>query len=166
MNELKDHTGHAIVTIMSGQKSPLERFKILSKVLSSILITSDSIGIYNGVQSLLIPRDQYLNDVEELKKNGTPVTLWVYIGLRKSATGNCAYTYGLKELDKQEMEIIDSKLNLDELYSFLLNITSYVIGNNITLRSGETLGYTTDQKVPVTISKGRFVEGQSFKLKI
>lgn len=166
LDELKDHTGHAIVTILAGQKSPLERFKILSKVISSILTTSNAIGVYNGVQSLLTPPKQYLDIVEELKEDGIPVPLWVYIGLRESATGNSAYTYGLTELEKQEMEIIDSKLDLEELYSFLLNITSYVIGNDITLRSGETFGYTVDQKIAVTLSEGGFIDGQSFKLKI
>lgn len=166
MNELKDHTGHAIVTIMAGQKSPLERFKILSKVISSILTASNAIGIYNGSQSLLTPRKQYLDIVEELKHNSLPVPLWVYIGLRASATGNNVYTYGLTEFEKQEMEIVDSKLDLEELYNFLLNITSYVIGNDITLKSGETLGYTVDQKIAVTLSKGEFIDGQSFKLKM
>jgi hypothetical protein len=116
--ELNDHDGHAIVSIMEGQKSPLERFKILSKVLCSILITSDAVGIYQGSQSLLIPRRQYLDNVELLEKDGIPVMLWVYIGLRKFATENCAYTYGLKEFQKQEIEIIDSKLSLDELLDF------------------------------------------------
>ncbi|HEY4323240.1 MAG TPA: DUF4261 domain-containing protein [Mucilaginibacter sp.] len=166
LEELQDHTGHAIVSIMAGQKSPLERFKILSKVLCSILITSGSVGIYDGTQSLLIPRKQYLGYIEELKEGGNPILLWVYIGLREFKTGNCAYTYGLKCFERQEMEIIDSKLSLDELFHFLANISSYVIGNDVTLKSGETLGYTADQKVPITSTKGRFVQGESFKLKI
>jgi hypothetical protein len=166
LEDLKDHTGHAIVTVMAGQKSPLDRFKILSKVLCSILITSNSVGVYQGSQSLLIPSKQYLNNIEALKSNGTPVFLWVYIGLKKYKTGNSAYTYGLKDFQKQEIEVIDSSLSLEYLLEFLGNIASYVIANDITLKNGETVGYTADQKVNVTISKAQFVEGQSVKLKI
>jgi hypothetical protein len=162
--ELKEHTGHAIVSIMAGQGSTLERFTILSKVLCSILNVSDAVGVYQGSQSLLIPRQQYLNHTEELQNGDVPVMLWIYIGLRKIATGNCTYTYGLKDFQKQEIEIIDSAQSLDELYGFMSNIAAYVIGNDVTLKAGETLGSTAEQKMPITLSKGRFVEGESLKI--
>jgi hypothetical protein len=164
--ELEDHTGHAIVTLMTSWKTPLERFKILSKVLHSILTTTDAVGVYQGSQSLLISRDQYLNDIEELKEGGIPTMLWIYIGLRKYATGNCGYTYGLKDFQKLEMEVIDSKLSLEDLFNFLSNIASYVISGEVTLKSGQTIGNTADQKIAITSSKGRFVEGESIKLHI
>lgn len=166
LEDLKDHTGHAIVTIMDGQKSPMERFKILSKVLCSILITSNSVGVYQGSQSLLIPSKQYLNNIEKLKDDDTPIFLWIYIGLKKFKTGNSAYTYGLKDFQKHEIEILDSSLSLEELLEFVGNIASYVITDDITLKNGETVGYTDDQKINVTISKAQFVEGQSVKLEI
>jgi hypothetical protein len=162
--ELKDHTGHSIVSIMSGRKLPLDRFKLLTKVLYSILSTSNAIGIYQGNQSLLVPKRQYLDSAEELKNDESPINLWVYIGLRKTAEGNSVYTYGLTEFGKQEMEILNSKLNLDELYDFMANICAYVINRNVTFKDGETLGYTAEQKVNITSSKGCFVEGKSLKL--
>ena len=60
---------------MSARNPPLERFKILSQVLSSILMTSDAVAIYQGSQSLLIPRKHYLSHVEELKEGGIPLEL-------------------------------------------------------------------------------------------
>ncbi|MEO6522850.1 MAG: DUF4261 domain-containing protein [Mucilaginibacter sp.] len=165
LTDLREHTGHAFVTIMAGKKSPLERYKILSKLLYSTLITSGSIGVYQGSQSLLIPRSQYLATIEEAG-GSIPVALWIYIGLRKPTSGNNAYTYGLKDFEKNEIEIIDSELSLEELYDFLLNITSYIISNDITLKSGETIGFTAEQKIPITLSKGEQVTGESFKLKM
>jgi len=166
LEELKDHNGHAIVSVMHGQKSSLERFGILSKLLSSILMTSKAIGIYQGNQSLLIPRNQYLANLNILEEGDIPVNLWIYIGLRNSANGNNAYTYGLTEFQKKEIEIIDSTLSLEELFDFLSNILSYIISNDITLKTGETMGMTIDQKIAIASSKGRFVEGESIKLKI
>ncbi|MNY58126.1 hypothetical protein D3C86_1944270 [compost metagenome] len=55
---------------------------------------------------------------------------------------------------------------MEELYGFILNITSYIINSNITFKDGETLGYTEDQKIKITSSKGQFVEGQTLKLEM
>jgi len=164
LEDLKDHTGHVLVTIMTGQKSIPERFELLSRVLYSMFKTSDVVGVYQGNQSLLIPKQQYIDGIDMLEENSFPVMLWIYFGLRKLETGNCAYTYGLKDFNKQEIEIIDSKLSLEELYDFLLNITSYIIENDVVLKSGETIGSTADQKISITSSKGIFVEGESIKL--
>ena len=164
--DLKDHNGHAIVSVMGNKKQPIERFGILSKLLCSILATSNCIGVYQGNESLLIPREQYLDHSEDLKGGGVPVLLWVYIGLRKTALGNSAYTYGLKNFKKQEIEIINSKLELEELHAFLANIASYIIKSDITFKSGETVGFTATQKIKITASKGKFVEGQTLKLEM
>ena len=166
LDDLKDFTGHSIVSIMSGTKPTAERFKLLSKVLHSILTTSNSIGIYQGSQSLLIPKQQYIEGAEAFKNDETPINLWVYIGLRKSDEGNSVYTYGLNEFGKHEMEIVNSKLSLEELYDFISNICSYVISSNVTFKNGETLGYTADQKIKITLSKGQFVDGQTLKLEM
>ncbi|MDN3583699.1 DUF4261 domain-containing protein [Mucilaginibacter flavus] len=166
VDDLKYHTGHAIVSVMAGKKSVLERFKILSKVIGSVLIASDAVGLYDGNQSLLIPKSQYLANLEVLEYDDIPVSLWIYIGLQKRQAGNCVYTYGLKAFQKKEIEIIDSNLTLEELFDFLFSVVSYIIGSDITLKNGETIGLTADQKISVIVSKGRFVEGQSIKLKL
>ncbi len=164
--DLENHNSHAFVTIVSSNNSEVERFKILTKILSSIIATSNCLGIYQGSQSLLIPKKQYLSSAEELKSNQIPVDLWIYIGLRKGKDGNSAYTYGLTAFGKLEMEIINSKLALEELHSFLNNICAYVIDSDITFRSGETLGYTAEQKIRISKSSGQFVEGQTLKLEM
>jgi hypothetical protein len=164
--DLEKHNSHLIVTVMSNNKSEVERFGILTKVLSSILATSNCIGVYQGSQSLLIPKLQYLDSAEALKSNQIPLDLWVYIGLQKSENGNNAYTYGLTAFGKPEMEFINAKLDLQEMHSFLSNICAYVINSNVTFKSGETLGYTAEQKIKITKSKGQFVEGQTLKLEL
>jgi Domain of unknown function (DUF4261) len=165
-DDLENHNGHAIVSIMSSQKSPKERFTILSKLLCSILSTSNAIGVYQGSQTLLISKSEYLDSIEEIKQQGAPVPLWIYIGIRPSEKGSSIYTYGLTEFGKQEMEVINSQLDIEELYAFICNISAYVINNNVTFKDGETLGYTEDQKINIKSSKGQFVEGQSLKLEM
>lgn len=164
--DLENHNSHIIVTVMSSKNNEMERFKILTKVLSSIVATTNCLGVYQGSQSLLIPRQQYLDSSEALKTNQIPLDLWVYIGLRKGENGNSAYTYGLSAFDKLEMEFINARLDLGEMHSFLSNICAYVINSNVTFKSGETLGYTAAQKIRITKSKGQFVEGETLKLEM
>ncbi|MDP5200141.1 DUF4261 domain-containing protein [Flavobacterium sp. DG2-3] len=164
--DLKNYTGHAVVSVMSAQGSQIERYTILSKLLCSILSTSNSIGVYQGKQTLLIPRNQYLENIDDLQQGKSPAHLWVYIGIKTSEEGNYLYTYGLPEFDKQEMEIIKSPKELLEVFNFFANIVSYVINGDITLRNGETLGYTEDQKIKITASQGMFVEGQTLRLEM
>lgn len=164
--DLENHNSHIIVTLMSSNNTEIERLKILTKVLASITATTNCLGIYQGSQSLLISREQYLDSAEALKSNQIPIDLWLYIGLRRGESGNSAYTYGLTVFDKLEMECINTKLNLEELHSLLGNICAYVISKDVTFKSGETLGYTAEQKIRITKSKGQFVEGETLKLEI
>ncbi len=133
--DLENHNSHIIVTVMSSQKSEVDRFCILTKVLSSIVATTNCIGVYHGSQSLLIPREQYLHSAKALKTNQIPIDLWIYIGLRNGEKGNNAYTYGLTAFDKLEMEFINTELELEDMFSFLSNICAYVINSNIIFKS-------------------------------
>lgn len=162
--DIKHIDGHAIVSIMNGNKTNLERYFILSKVIFSILSTSKSIGVYQGSQTLLIPRKQYLDFHNDIKNNEIPIPLWIYIGIRKTEIGNSIYTFGLKDFNKLELEIINSKSSLDEIHTFILNIASYVIKKNIALKDGETIGFTADQKILIKQSEGKYLEGDTLKL--
>ncbi|WP_443939772.1 DUF4261 domain-containing protein [Pedobacter sp. MW01-1-1] len=162
--DLENHNSHSIVSVISNNSTELERFTILTKVLASIVATTNCIGVYDGLQSLLIPREQYLDSAEVLKSNQIPLDLWIYIGLRKGQNGNSAYSYGLTAFGKLEIEFINSKLDLEEIHSFLSNICTYVINSNITFKNGETLSYTEEEKFTIAKSKGQFVEKESFKI--
>lgn len=164
--DLENHNAHVLVTITSSKNTALERFKILTKILASIVATTNCIGVYQGTQSLLIPREQYLQGAEALNSNQIPLDLWIYIGLGRSENGNNVYTHGLAAFDKLDMEIINTKLDLEELHNLVWNISAYVINQDITFKNGETLGYTAEQKIKISKSAGHFVEGQTLKLEI
>jgi len=167
LEDIQDVDSHAIVSVLSGDLTIVERHLLLSRILFAIIATTPScVGIYQGSQTLLIPREQYLDYQEELALGKVMVPLWVYIGLRTTDAGNSLYTYGLRVFGKQEIEVIDSALPLEELYSFLVNICSYVIGSNVVFQHGETLGYTAEQKINITASKGILVEGETLKLEL
>lgn len=164
VEELKDHTGHAIVSVLSGNQSAFERNQVMSKLICSVLATSKAVGVYKGSQSLLIPSEQYLSFMELIKEGSAPVPIWVYVGLRTLPGGNSGYTYGLTQFGKRELEIIDSSMSLEELYGLLMNISAYVIERNIEFEDGETIGESEEQKIKLKKGKGQFVEGEVFRL--
>lgn len=166
LEDIEEVDGHAIVSVLNGSLDLVERQVLLSRILYSIIATSTCIGVYQGSQTLLISRQQYLDAYEEIKGGEVVVPLCIYIGLRTTEEGNSIYTYGLKAFDKQELEVVNSPLELEELYSFFTNICSYVIGSNVVFKHGETLGYTAEQKIQITASKGVFLEGETLKLEM
>lgn len=166
LDESAAFTGHAVVALMPGSSDALLRHKVLTKVVYSVLKTSDAVGVYKGNHSLLLPRKQYLESAPLLLNNGLPVDLWVYIGLQQSRGASSSYTYGLYLFGKKEFEILNSKMELEEMYNCLYNLCAYAIGNDIAIAGGQSIGYTADQKIRVTLSRGQFVKGRSLKLEM
>jgi len=97
-------------------------------------------------------------------EDALPMLDWVYFGLYQSEEGNNVYTYGMTAFGKEEMEILGSKHGLTELQRFMLGIACYVIGSDVTLHEGETLGVSKEQRLPIIRSKGVSVEGMTLKI--
>lgn len=164
LEDLKDHHAHIIIAITNGSFNMIKRFKLQTQLLCSVLRTTNAIGVYIGEQSLLIPKDKYLRDAENMSDTILPINLWVYFGLRVVDGLSNAYTYGLKAFAKDEIEVLDSNEDLYNLLEMLINITQYVLLNDVTFKPGQTLGYTAQQQIMISYSEGSYVEGNSFKL--
>jgi hypothetical protein len=164
LEDLKSHKSHLIVSITSGGHDQIKRYKIFTQVICSLLRTTNSLGVYKGNQSLLIPKDDYLNEASSMSDDYLPLNLWIYFGYQVAKTGNSGYTYGLKEFDKSEMEIIDSSKSITEISKFLFNITHYVLDNDVTFKDGQTCGMSADERIAIAFSKGKLVEGNTLKL--
>ena len=151
-----------------GSNTPaVERYSLLSKVNASILRTCETaIGIYQGASTLLLPKNLYIDFADLLLEDMLPIQLWVYIGIINSDEKSSVYTYGMKEFGKSEIEIIDAKMNGSELYDFLLPVLDYVLQQDVTLRHGETIGFTEEQKIKITESKAVYLDGNSLKLEL
>ncbi len=163
LEDTDEHQSHLIVSLMQGGQDQIKRFKIFTKIICSLLRTTNAIGIYKGNQSLLIPKDDYLNEAQVMSEEFLPLNLWIYFGLRVTDKGKSGYTYGLKEFNKTEMEILDSSKSMEDIREFLFNITHYVLDNDITFQDGQTIGDSAEEKILIKFSKGRFTEGNTFK---
>ncbi|RZK01817.1 MAG: DUF4261 domain-containing protein, partial [Flavobacterium sp.] len=145
LEDTKDHKSHLIVSLIQGGQDQIKRFKIFTQVLCSLLRTTNAIGVYKGNQSLLIPKDDYLNEAEAMNEEYLPLNLWIYFGLRVTDNGNSGYTYGLKEFNKVELEIVNSSKSLEDIRGFLFNITNYVLEYDVAFQDGQTVGGSEEE---------------------
>ena len=60
--------------------------------------------------------------------------------------------------------MLDTQAEPGDLHSFLLDLAGYVLGGDVTLHDGETIGYTEDQDLPVTRSAGVWHSGMTLKI--
>ena len=51
-----------------------------------------------------------------------------------------------------------------DLRGFVLDIASYVLEQDVTLRDGETIGFSEGQKLPITRSAGIWHDGMTLKI--
>jgi hypothetical protein len=164
VNDLQHHRSHIIISILNGTENQVKRFKIFTQIICSILRTTDSIGVYMGNQSLLIPKKDYIYEASLMNDHHLPLRLWIYFGLRITDKGESGYTYGLKEFNKNELEILNSTKDINAISLFLLNISHYLLQENVTFKDGQTCGFSEDEKIEIKLSAGKFNEGDTFKL--
>ena len=162
--EAGNHKGHIIVSIMNGGKDPVKENLLYSRIAASVLNNSKSIGIYIGGRTLLLKKEFYLANVEMMSEKDLPLYNWIYFGLRQENGKQSIYTYGLADFNKSEMEIVNSKHSLEELNEIMYDLTHYVIAYDVVLRDGETVGFSEEQKLKVSKSKGKYLEGETLKI--
>jgi Domain of unknown function (DUF4261) len=162
--ESAKHKGHIIVSIINGGTNQIKENLLFNKVVSSILNNSKSIGVYIGGRTLLLSKDFYQGNLEDISETNLPINNLIYFGIRKENNKNSVYTYGLRDFGKKEMEIIESKHGIDELLEMMYNLTSYVLESNVTLNDGETIGMSEKQKLKIKLSKGKYINEQTLKI--
>lgn len=73
------------------------------------------------------------------------------------------YTYGLRKFGKDEIEVY-ANAPLGDIRDFVLDIVAYILEYDVTLNNGETIGFSEYLKLPITLSKGIALNGESLKI--
>lgn len=164
VDETAKHKGHIILYIMKAGKNPVKENLLFSKIASAVMNNSNSLGIYIGGRTLVLRKDFYQNNVELMDNEDLPLYNWIFFGLVKENNKQSVYTYGLADFGKIDMEIVESDNSLEELNEMMFNLTHYVIAFDVTLKEGETIGLSEDQKLKISKSKGHFLDGKTLKV--
>lgn len=159
----KTHVAQIILAVLPQDCSPIDSSKLFTKLAASCLKLPNAIGIYsNGTVAhpeMFIDMAELIRDEEML-----PLLNVVYFGLIGTENGTDGYTYGLKAFGKDEIEVLGSPLSPADMRDFLISISEYIVGEDVTLRNGETIGFTEEQRLPISRSEGIYLEGQTIKI--
>ncbi|WP_442602026.1 DUF4261 domain-containing protein [Paenibacillus sp. KN14-4R] len=160
----KTHVAQIILAVFTRSGSSLDSGRLYTKLAASCLKLPNAIGIYTS--GTVFQPELFLEMAEVMKSDNIfPLLNLVHFGLVRTETGINAYTYGLKSFGKDEIEILESQVTAAELRDFLINISDYIVEQNVTLSDGETIGFTAEQKLAITRSEGVNVNGDSLKIK-
>ncbi|WP_405199147.1 DUF4261 domain-containing protein [Christiangramia sp. LLG6405-1] len=165
VTESSEHKAHIVLSLMNAGKNPVQENLLYSKIASAVINNSKAIGIYIGGRSLVLKKDFYQANVEMMSEEDLPLYNWIYFGLRKENGKQSIYTYGLADFGKMEMEIVESENSIEELDEMMFNLAHYVVAHDVMLKDGETIGISAEQKLKISVSKGKFLEGNTLKIK-
>ena len=160
----KAHKAHIVVAVLGEEEKLLERGKLFTKAMAVCCKQKYATGVYtSGV--VFEPRF-YEGLTDMLKKDELPIFNWVWFGLYRSEGGLNGYTYGMDVFGKEEMEVLNTDAEPEDLRDFLASLASYVLACDVTLQDGETIGFSADDKHTITRSPGVSLPEEQMTLKI
>ena len=161
---VKTHQAHLLVAVLGIQQDILERGKLFSKAVATCLGYANALAVYTD--GAVYQPCFYRDFAMMMKKNELPFMDWVWFGLFNDKNQAGIYTYGMKKFGKDEMEVyVDAKqVNFNELRAFMVDIVGYVLSSNVTLRDGETIGFSEEERLAITRSKGVALDGETLKI--
>lgn len=165
----KNHKAQLMVAIAAKEGiKDVEKAKLHVKVTASLTKIKNVIGV--NILGIVMKPSAYYDYAKDILKNSKslPLLVLVYIGIYSNDEGKTlsAYTYGLSNFGKKELEIISTNESPEYIYELLNSISYFVIENNVELNVDETINYTNNREIKLSISKAIAVDGESIKLEI
>ncbi len=161
----KSHKAHILVSVLGKDAGLFEKGKLFTKVVSSCLKQKGAIAVYTD-GAVFEPRF-YCDAASVMQQDDDvlPILDWVWFGVYQTKEYAGIYTYGMRKFGKEEMEVYAENADLNDVRNFLLEIVTYVLDCDVTLKDGETIGFSEDQKLDITLSDAIALEGKSLKIK-
>lgn len=156
------HQAHLLVAVLGRGHAPLEAGELFVKVACACLKAQNALGIYD-CGTVWLP-EHFIESAMVMKEGEPPLGDLVFVGLYRDEKGVSSWTNGLNSFGREELEILHSSHEPSEVYDMMWDISAYLIMEGAVLRDGETIGFTADQKLPLTLSEGVYVKGQSMKI--
>ncbi len=150
---VRQHRAHLLIVVMpltSNVAAPVAVMSLYSKLVCACLADDNALGIYTS--GTVFAPDFYQEMCNPLRRGELPIMAWIFVGLYSDESGSNAYTIGLEQFNKMEMEILASQHEPNELFATLCGICDYIIANDVILRDGETIGFSDDEKLAITRS--------------
>ncbi|MDO3408317.1 DUF4261 domain-containing protein [Saccharibacillus sp. CPCC 101409] len=159
--EIDGYRAHVIVSV-SGVIDPVGGHVLFTQVLCSMLKQEQALALY--MSPMVMSAEAYIQSAMLLKEGELPVQLWVFVGLYEESEGVSSYTVGLRHFGHEEIEVLRSSQDLTDVFELTFNIAGYIVDCGAKLNDGETIGFSEEQRLSLTLSPGIAVEGDSIKI--
>ena len=151
-----------MIAVLGKEKGLLERGKLYTKLVAACCRQKNATGVYT---SGVVFEPRFYEDFADMMNDGElPIFNWIWFGLYRSKNGVCCYTYGMEVFGKDEMEVLDADAEPAELRDFLSSLVAYVLEYDVTLKDGETIGFSEDDKHAITRGEGVSLPGITLKI--
>ena len=158
----KQHQAHLLVAVLNREANAIEAASFFTDTVNLCSMETKALGIYT---TGTVYEPSFYNEWAGKLRNGEmPLPLWVYVGLVRDENGNSGYTYGLTLFGRLEVEVIGTSHSPEEIYNFLYNVCDGILSEGMYFHDGETLSFTSEERLLITKSKAVYVEGDSFKI--
>lgn len=159
------HGAHLLVTVM-GNGDMLDRARLYVKVTAALLNQEQALALYS--EGAVYQPEMFRECAGVMKDGSVPILNLVWFGLYGDGKKTGVYTYGLRRFGKEEIEVYvpADKADLNYIRNFLVSVAAYVLKENVVLRNGETIGFSADEKLPIKVSPGLAVKGNTVKIDI
>lgn len=158
------HEAYVMVVVINKGASTLSNATLSVQVSSSIARQKNAIAI-DSLGTLYEPEYYIKTTNVFLDEDMLPIPLMIFIGIYEQNNKINGYTYGMHHFGKQELEVLSSRKSPEEIYHFLTDVAAYLISENVALKDGESIGFSIDQRIPVSLSKGIATIGNTFKIR-
>ena len=160
----KAHRAHLMVAVLGKEENLMEKGRLFTKVVAACCRQKYATGIYT---SGVVFEPRFYEGFADMMKNGElPIFNWIWFGLWRNEKGLNGYTYGMEAFGKDEMEVLGTNADPNDLRDFLASLASYVLENDVELHDGETIGFAEDDKHTITRSPGVGLPEEQMTLKI
>lgn len=159
-----EHQAYAMVVVINKGTSTINNAVLSVQISSTVLRQSNAIAI-DTLGTVFEPA-YYIKTADAfIDEDMIPIPLMIFIGVYHQDDKINGYTYGMHRFGQQELEVIGSKKSPEELYHFLTDVAAYLISEDVGLEDGESIGFSENQRIPVSLSKGIATVGNTFKIR-
>jgi hypothetical protein len=153
---------HIVISIRSTNSNLIDNRLKLTKLVRSVLMVTDAIGVYWGSAAQIIQKDIFIALTDSINKESLPMIIWVGITIGKGDNGEInLFSRGLKDFGFPEFEVVDLKMPRDDAYYFLLDLAENIITSRDIIKEGDTVGRDANEKLKVNYIKSVFTENNN-----
>lgn len=148
----QSHAAHIMVTVLGKETDVRLRGQFFVKLVAACCRQPGVLGVYTS--GVVFEPSFYADMAGVMKEGELPLNNWIWFGLHRREGGVCGYTYGMDVFGKEELEVLDADVDPLTVREFLVSLAGYVIGSDVTLNDGETIGFSQGDRHRIIRSPG------------